>query len=224
MVIQGPRRLHSEGFGSGEPDPDRSAREAARRARTKVRRYSKANQISRLWTLTYAVEPENRREVVTNLQGFFRTLRRVHFDGRPFPYVWVIEAGAKRGRLHAHFGLGEFVPMAAVDRSWGRGFVHARRIRALDEERSSEAVVAGYLSKYVGKSMEDGPRARGENRYDVAQGFQPREVLLPASSEWDAVGQAVQLFGGERPSYVWGSDEVDDWKGPVTRVLMWEAA
>jgi hypothetical protein len=37
----------------GPPDPERSAIEAARQARTKVRRYCAANRLNRLGTLTY---------------------------------------------------------------------------------------------------------------------------------------------------------------------------
>ena len=37
-----------------DPDPDRNASDAARRARTRVRRYCAANRLNRLGTLTYA--------------------------------------------------------------------------------------------------------------------------------------------------------------------------
>ena len=37
-----------------ESDPERAAEEAARRARTKMRRYCAANRLNRLGTLTYA--------------------------------------------------------------------------------------------------------------------------------------------------------------------------
>src|SRR3974377_814567 len=40
--------------GESEPDPGRSAFEAARRARVAIRRYCAANQLNRLGTLTYA--------------------------------------------------------------------------------------------------------------------------------------------------------------------------
>ena len=60
----------------GPPNPGRARREAARRARAKLRRYCAANRLNRLATLTYAGEgcfdPLQLREDVGE---FFRGLR-----------------------------------------------------------------------------------------------------------------------------------------------------
>src|SRR3954468_18608321 len=81
----------SGGSGEWEEDPDRSASEAARRARGKLRRYGTANRLNRLGTLTYrgrgCHDPQQfRRDVGV----FFRRLRR-SLGGDPFPYMWVPE-------------------------------------------------------------------------------------------------------------------------------------
>lgn len=68
-------------------DPERAKTEAARRARSKVRRYCAANRLNRLGTLTYAGggchDPGALR---ADLGGFFRALRCA-LDGERFPYV-----------------------------------------------------------------------------------------------------------------------------------------
>ena len=84
------RRPSREGmvFGPSE-DPARSAAEAARRARGKVRRYCAANRLNRLGTLTYRGEGcHDTDQLVTDVGVFFRRLRR-ELGGKPFAYVWV---------------------------------------------------------------------------------------------------------------------------------------
>lgn len=57
-------------------DPERTAADAARRARGKVRRYCAANRLNRLGTLTYAGSGNhNPRALRADLADFFRRLR-----------------------------------------------------------------------------------------------------------------------------------------------------
>ena len=78
-------------------DPERSASEAGRRARAKLRRYCTANRLNRLGILTFAGdgchEPAELRGL---LSAFFRALR-VALGGAVFAYVWVPEWHPKRG-------------------------------------------------------------------------------------------------------------------------------
>ena len=80
----------TSGGDSPGPDPERKAADAARRARAKVRRYSAANRLNRLGTLTYAGsgnhDPGGLR---SDLAEFFRRLRTA--VGEPFPYLWAPE-------------------------------------------------------------------------------------------------------------------------------------
>ena len=91
---------------SGGPgDPERSRQEAARRARTKVRRYCAANRLNRLGTLTYAGDGcHDPRKARAHAGRFFRDLRR-GIDDRELPYVWVPEWHAGGHGLHLHFPL-----------------------------------------------------------------------------------------------------------------------
>jgi hypothetical protein len=60
----------------GSPDPARSAAEARRRARGKLRRYCAANVLNRFVTLTYAgAGCHDPYALRADVAGFFRTLR-----------------------------------------------------------------------------------------------------------------------------------------------------
>ena len=73
--------------GYGEPDPDRARAEAARRARTKVRRYVVANRLNRFVTLTYAGDGcFDPKAVRADVGSFFRSLRPA-LGGSAFPYA-----------------------------------------------------------------------------------------------------------------------------------------
>lgn len=205
-------------------DPERSAHEAGRRARAKLRRYCAANRLNRLGTLTYAGhgnhDPERLRE---HLGLFFRELRD-RLGGESFPYAWVPEWHKTEHGLHAHFALGRYAPRSALVESWPHGFVHIKLIGDLPtgSTRLGEArIAAGYLAKYVGKSFDaDRDRLQGLHRYDVAQGFQPRRVPLDGTTAADVLGQACEVLGSS-PSRLWNSDEADDWDGPPALWAQW---
>ena len=53
-------------------------------------------------------------------------------------------------------------------------------------------MAARYLSKYLGKGMGG---AGGLNRYDVAQGFQPRAEPICGPTEAGVIGEACRAHG-----------------------------
>lgn len=205
-------------------DPERAAQEAGRRARANLRRYCAANRLNRLGTLTYRGDGCHDPELVrAHLGEFFRELRE-SIGGAAFPYVWVPEWHKSGHGLHAHFAVGKFIRRAAIERAWGRGFVHIKLLGdlpvgsgALSEARRA----AGYLSKYVAKTFAD-PDARvlGLHRYDVAQGFQPESVALSGSTVDEVLDQASAVLGGA-PVTRWSSSEAEDWQGPPAIWAQW---
>ncbi len=117
--------------GATARDPDRARAEAARRARTKVRRYCAANGLTRLGTLTYGPPRcTDSRELRGHVAAFFRDLRAL-LGGRPLPYVWVPELHADGVHFHVHFGLGRYVRRSLIEQAWGRGLVHIKLLSDL---------------------------------------------------------------------------------------------
>lgn len=205
-------------------DPDRSAVEAARRARGMVRRYCAANRLNRLGTLTYAGKgchnPGHlRRDVAT----FFRRLRG-ELGGEAFPYLWVPEWHPGGHGLHLHFAVGRFIRQSLIRDAWGHGHVHIKLLGDLPAGSGSleEArLAARYLAKYAGKALDD-RRPAGLHRYEVAQGFKPRSIYCDGPSADDVIAQASAFMGSE-PSHVWRSSRKDGWEGPPACWVAWSA-
>ena len=210
--------------GGSAGDPERSAAEAGRRACATIRRYCAANRLNRLGPLTYrgsgCHDPARVRE---HLGSFFRDLR-TSTGGKPFAYAWVPEWHISGHGLHAHFAVGRHIRRSAIDAVWGRGFVHIKLLGDLpvgSTNLSEARRAAGYLSKYVSKSFaEPDTRVMGLHRYDVAQGFKPRPVIVTGSSAADVLGTASAVFDSA-PSTEWSSSSVEDWQGPPAIWAQW---
>jgi hypothetical protein len=201
----------------------RASQEAGRRARGHVRRYCAANRLNRLGTVTYAGtgchEPA---ELHADLAVFFRRVR-VELGEQAIPYLWVREPHPGGHGLHAHFAVGRYVPRRMIEDAWGRGFVHIKLISnlpvgsgTLGESRR----VGFYVAKYLTKAS-DGDRSLGRHRYEVAQGFQPRKVVLRARTETELLARASEVMGAH-PAYVWRSDNEKEWDAPPACWACWD--
>lgn len=121
--------------------------------------------------------------------------------GEPLAYLWVPELHKDGVHFHVHFAVGRFVPAGLIRRTWGRGHVHIKRLGdfglgsgALEEARR----VAGYLSKYVGKTFTDpSVRVPGLHRYDIAQGLQPTKVQVRGHSPEEVLDRASEILGAQ---------------------------
>ena len=207
----------------GSEDPERAGSEGVRRARVRVRRYGVANRLNRLGTLTYAGagchEPAQLREDVAE---FFRGLRPA-LGGEAFPYLWVPEWHPGGHGLHVHFAVGRYVPQTLIRDVWQRGHVHIKLLSDLPVGSAALAearLAAGYLSKYIGKSLDDSRRSEGLHRYEVAQGFQPERVRFAGASDEDVIVKACARMG-RAPEVVWRSSNVEGWHGPPACWVSW---
>lgn len=202
-------------------EPERSALEAGRRARGKIRRYCAANRLNRLGTLTYGGDGcDDPRQLRSDLADFFRQLRN-GLGGESLPYLWRGEPHPGGHGLHAHFAVGRYVKRSLIADAWGRGFVHIKLLGNLPVGSGSleEArLAARYLAKYVAKAIDDG-RPAGLHRYEVAQGFQPRKVEIHGRSREDAIRQASAVMG-RAPSDRWDSPK-EGWDGPPALWVAW---
>jgi hypothetical protein len=201
-----------------EPPADSQA-DAVRRARGKVRRYCAANRLNRLGTLTY--EGEGNHDPARLREDVGRFFRRLRADGEGFPYLWVPEWHPGGHGLHVHFAVGRFIPVGAIKRSWGHGFVHITLLGDLPVGSGTlgEArLAARYLAKYLGKDL--GSSAAGLHRYEVAQGFQPKSQSVAAETSDEVLGWAAATMG-DWPSHVWQSRDQEGWAGPPAVWAQW---
>jgi hypothetical protein len=207
------------GRNPAEPDPDRSASEADRRARGAIRRYGAANRLNRLGTLTYRGEGcHDPGQFRSDLRGFFRRLHGT--VGEPYPYLWVPEWHPGGHGLHAHFAVGRYIHYLSIRKAWGHGHVDIRMLNnlpvgsgALGEARKA----AWYLAKYVGKDL---GAAGGLHRYDVGQGFRPAVRRLRGATLADLLAQAEAIMGGP-PVDVWDSADDATWTRPHAVWARW---
>lgn len=217
------RRRRTEPVDSAA-DPERSAEEAARRARGKIRRYCAANRLNRLGTLTYAGEGCLAPEAVrADVASFFRALRGE--VGEAFPYLWVPELHPGGHGFHIHFAVGRFIKWTLLRDTWGRGRVHIKLIGDLPVGSGAlgEARAAGrYLAKYAAKDIYgDGACPAGWHRYEVAQGFQPESIECYGPTVADAI-QTAATYMGASPSQCWLSAESEGWLGPPACWVAWD--
>ncbi len=216
------------------PAPERTEEElkecmsrAGRRAKTKVRRYCRANVLDRLWTLTFANEnlPPTRADVMREAAEFVRRLRK-HL-GHSVAYVVVPERGTKgTQRFHLHLAIGFYISKPVMAELWGLGWVDARRFEDQGgDQRTSASKVAHYVAKYVEKTFEEvaaADRQPGEHRYECGQGFQPESIQVEdQAEEADAFASAIALVGDGMPTWCWSSESVEKWPGPPVRILRW---
>ena len=208
---------------SGRSRPERAAEEAARRARTKVRRYGVATRLNRLGTLTYAGEGcHDPIQLRADVGRFFKGLRPA-LAGEAVPYMWVPEWHASGHGLHVHFAVGRYVPQTVIRDSWGRGFVHIKLLGDLPVGSGNLAearLAAGYLCKYIGKGLDDERRGCGLHRYEVAQGFQPDKINCYGPTEDEVIRQASEYMGSE-PAKIWRSSAAEGWHGPPACWVAW---
>ena len=143
---------------------DRAARNrerSARRSRTQVRRLIKAKNLNTMLTLTYRENMEDRARMARDFDVFMKRIRRVF---PAFEYVCVFER-QKRGAWHAHIAVqrvqSHYLHKGALVKSYdllravwravvGEGNVDVSKCM---QRSRSLSKLAGYLSKYIGKTF-----------------------------------------------------------------------
>jgi hypothetical protein len=180
---------------------------ATRRARTKVRRLAKAKGLTTLLTLTYRENMVDRDRMQRDLDVFLKRVRRV-IPG--FQYVCVFER-QKRGAWHAHLAvekvLSHYVAGGRLVRSYDllrsmwravvgadNGNVDVSRNKRLQR---SAAKLAAYLSKYIGKSLDQ--NEKHVNSYSASGRALPRplSIRLAEPRLAEALMQACELLDRE---------------------------
>lgn len=191
---------------------------ADRRAAGQVRRFCRANRIDHLWTLTYRGEGQRDYvELRRHVRKFFEWWRSEVGD---VPMIMVREPHPKGHGWHLHFAVPGFVSVRLVRKGWTHGSVNVQGRKA----GASPRKVAGYLSKYVAKGYTPehcqksrvSPRAAGEHRYWVTQGFQPERHTFGGGDVAELLSAIRQTCG--EPTHDWLSWDDPEWDGPA---VMW---
>lgn len=164
---------------------------AVRRAKTEVRRRSMALGADHLLTLTYR---ENMVDFERASKDFQLFIKAVH---RRFPwwqYVAVAEQ-QERGAWHWHLAVKGMQPVYVLRSCWldvvGKGNIDVQRFVGSSER------LAGYLAKYVAKSI-DTIELNG-HRYRSSRGIKTDEerISFPVRSADEAAGLVTQWFMNE---------------------------
>jgi len=170
-------------------DPERCRAEAARRARTMVRRFCAEYRLIYMWTLTYRGDGEHDIEQVR--RHVERLVAKIVQDrnGRRFPYVAVPELHATDHGIHVHMAVPFFYKHAKLMKIWGRGFVWCSAFH-----QKGECSFAGSrrAAKYLGKAYDE--HTFGKHRYWRAQRFPVERFTFRQRDFDDGEEVAVAVF------------------------------
>lgn len=178
---------------------------ATKRARTKVRRLCKSKGLTTLLTLTYRENMIDRERMARDLDVFLKRVRRVVPN---LEYVCAFER-QKRGAWHAHIAvprvLSHYVHKRTLVRSYDllrsmwRGVVGADNgnvdISRNKRVQRSPARLAGYLSKYIGKTFDQADKH--VNSYSASGRALPDAVRERADTAFDAFTGMFDLLAPE---------------------------
>lgn len=181
---------------------------ATRRARAEVRRKCKHRALIEILTLTYRENMVDRDRMSHDLDKFVKRVRRVIPS---FEYVCVFERQT-RGAWHAHLAVRRVLPyywkgghtkklVRSFDllRSMWRGVVGPQNgnidVSKRKKQRWSAAKIAGYISKYIGKSFGDNPAH--ENSYSASNGALPSPVRYSFATCLEGIAGLYELLSLE---------------------------
>lgn len=192
---------------------------ASRRARTRLRRYAVGNRLRYLWVLTFAprasdgLQEYDLSRVKRLVAEWVKRGLRAEL-GYAGAYVVGFERH-KSGAWHVNVLVGEFLAHDGIESSWGRGNVWVSKFegRLGESMRDAARRAAAYVAKYVTKEFADLPP--GVHRYELAQGFQLREVRVFALS----ASGLLEECGGE-VVYRFDAPAADSGRGPP---IVWAA-
>jgi len=176
---------------AGSPSLTTASDPAASRARSKVRRFTTANDLASMVTCTFRSEPT----AAQTKRAMKNMLRRMQSICGVFPYLWVPERGDGHARLHTHLLLPTALAGSAREQ-WIAGWTHLRSLEGVEAQRKC----AHYLAKGFKRPVL-------ASRYFLARGFAPVSVSFEVSSIGSFVDVASDTFG-KRPIDCWRGDRL----------------
>lgn len=189
----------------GDGDREINIKRAARRAKTKVRRLSKAMQADCMLTLTYRENITDKKRVEADFKAFRKRLSTL---GK-FSYVATLEK-QQRGAYHIHVACHQFpawlkneqgVRVKSYDliRSmWRRVVGHSNGTVNLTKPRGRNSAhrIACYIGKYVSKNVEEA--SLNAKSYWASRDIvvpEPEKIWFPgATTTWEIVSMVAKRF------------------------------
>jgi hypothetical protein len=197
-----------------------------------IRRWCVQNKVDRGITLTCRPE-EMVYDIVEAwklIDTFRRNLREAGMD-----CVLLVPELCENGQYHFHGAIPGWLSVKVLERAWGHGFVLIKKpkCRRGTSARERSRVLAGYLSKYLGKDFagtptpgaaatgpgvtaKGSPTAFNGKRYSTSRGTAVRKVNRRCTSMYNAYRAACEALGCQEIVMVWTSAEAEDWNGPPT--------
>jgi hypothetical protein len=156
-------------------------RDGAMRAARTARRFVVANELRSMVTLTFRCAVDAMKAA----SDMKLLMRRCCYGRDPFPFLWTLERGSHRGRIHGHLLVPASLGPLAED-AWDNGHVDVvvkpQGWQALREQ-------AAYIAKAF-----DSPVLSGQ-RYRVPKGFQPETIKIDAFSPELLITEAEARMG-----------------------------
>lgn len=149
------------------------------------------NDLSKMWTLTYAKEVNDRDQALNDFKLFMKRLN-YHLD-KKVPYVAVIEVQRERekktGKAVLHFHLAtdnRYIEKSKFQEIWGHGNVRFSTYKDGRTIPGDRKAVATYMSKYLKKDMQDNPDLAGRKMYLASKGLKrpPRTNGILQPENW----------------------------------------
>jgi hypothetical protein len=144
------------------------------RTRTNIKYLVECNvtKNTKFTTLTFAIDPQGRREANKAFEGLYRRYRKRY--GEKLPYLWVPERGTDpdgthRWHIHAILFIDRYITKKDIDYLWPHGFVKINRV----DHRKNLAL---YLMKYITK---DALEANKKGYFNSLKLKQPQTYRLP---------------------------------------------
>lgn len=180
---------------------------AATRARSTVRRSIQAGELDHMLTLTYRENRTDARQCHADLTRFLRLVR----DAMPdeYKYVAVFER-QKRGAGHWHLAVAGWQQVRLLRELWrrvvGDGNIDVRSWAGRGRSGECSAKLAGYLSKYITKEIDE--RAESAHRYRRSHNIVVEEWVEEFEDpDLGRVANAVfARFPGGKPQFILSSE------------------
>ena len=204
------------------------------RAGTRSRRYFVVNQLRYMWVLTFAQGRTDRREVMAEVGEFARGLKVLR-GGEAYPYWYSPELHPGGHGWHVNFFIPYRAEHALVADLWGHGYVWVTDFATAMKGPKGEPLglcrtareglrrSANYGCKYAQKDWSPENVGPLNHRYEVAQGFAPKQesCWIDGPAEAEALIQLQVASEEQRWLKRWNSDDEPEWNRPPIRTWRW---